>query len=42
VDIICIPEDIPQMSALVDSGATFSFIDQKFVDTLSTPQGIQM
>jgi hypothetical protein len=31
VDIICIPEDIPQVSALVDSGATSSFIDQTFV-----------
>jgi hypothetical protein len=31
VDIIRIPEDIPQVSALVDSGATFSFIDQTFV-----------
>ncbi len=31
VDIICIPKDIPQVSALVDSGATFSFIDQTFV-----------
>jgi hypothetical protein len=31
VDIICIPEDIPQVSTLVDSGATSSFIDQTFV-----------
>jgi hypothetical protein len=31
VDIIRIPEDIPQVSVLVDSGATFSFIDQTFV-----------
>jgi hypothetical protein len=31
VDIIRIPEDIPQVSAFVDSGATFSFIDQTFV-----------
>ncbi len=31
VDIICIPEDIPQMSALVDSSATSSFINQTFV-----------
>ncbi len=31
VDIIRIPEDIPQVSALVDSSATFSFIDQTFV-----------
>jgi hypothetical protein len=31
VDIICIPENIPQMLALVDSGATSSFIDQTFV-----------
>jgi len=31
VDIICIPKDIPQVSALVDSGATSSFIDQTFV-----------
>jgi hypothetical protein len=30
VDIICIPEDIPQVSTLVDSGATSSFIDQTF------------
>ncbi len=31
VDIICILEDIPQVSALVDSGATSSFIDQTFI-----------
>ncbi len=31
VDIVCIPEEIPQVSALVDSGATSSFIDQTFV-----------
>jgi hypothetical protein len=31
VDIIRIPEDISQVSALVDSGATSSFIDQTFV-----------
>jgi hypothetical protein len=31
VNIIRIPEDIPQVSALVDSGATSSFIDQTFV-----------
>jgi hypothetical protein len=31
VDIIRIPEEIPQMSALVDSGTTSSFIDQTFV-----------
>jgi hypothetical protein len=31
VDIIRIPENIPQVSALVDSGATSSFIDQTFV-----------
>jgi hypothetical protein len=31
VDIIRIPEDIPQVSALVDSNATSSFIDQTFV-----------
>jgi hypothetical protein len=31
VDIIRIPEDIPQVSALVDYGATSSFIDQTFV-----------
>ncbi len=31
VDIIRIPENIPQVSALVDSGTTSSFIDQTFV-----------
>ncbi len=31
VDIICIPKDIPQVSALVDFGATSSVIDQTFV-----------
>ncbi len=31
VDIIRIPEDIPQVSALVDSSATFSFINQTFI-----------
>jgi hypothetical protein len=31
VDIIRIPEKIPQMSALVDSDATSFFIDQTFV-----------
>jgi hypothetical protein len=31
VDIIRIPKDIPQVSTLVDSGATSSFIDQTFV-----------
>jgi hypothetical protein len=31
VDIIRIPEDIPQVSALVYSSATSSFIDQTFV-----------
>jgi hypothetical protein len=31
VDIIRILEDIPQVSALVDSGATSSFIGQTFV-----------
>ncbi len=37
VDIIRIPEDIPQVSALVDSGATFSFIDQTFVAQHNIP-----
>ncbi len=37
VDIICIPEDIPQVSALVDSGATSSFIDQTFVAQHNIP-----
>jgi hypothetical protein len=31
VDIIRIPEDIPQVSALVDSGATSFFIDQTLI-----------
>jgi hypothetical protein len=31
VAIIHIPEKIPQVSALVDSGTTYSFIDQTFV-----------
>jgi hypothetical protein len=31
VDIIRIPEDIPQVSALVDFGATSSFIDETFI-----------
>jgi hypothetical protein len=31
VDIIRIPKDIPQVSALVDSSAISSFIDQTFV-----------
>jgi len=31
VDIIHIPEDIPQVSTLMDSGTTSSFIDQTFV-----------
>jgi hypothetical protein len=31
VDIIHTPDEIPQVSALVDSGATSSFIDQTFV-----------
>jgi hypothetical protein len=37
VDIICIPKDIPQVSALVDSGATSSFIDQTFVAQHNIP-----
>ncbi len=37
VEIICIPEEIPQMSTLVDSGATFSFIDQTFVAQHNNP-----
>jgi len=37
VDIICIPEDIPQVSALVDSGTTSSFIDQTFVAQHNNP-----
>jgi hypothetical protein len=31
VNIIRIPEHIPQVLALVDSGATSSFIDQTFI-----------
>ncbi len=31
MDIVRIPEEIPQVSTLVDSGATSSFIDQTFV-----------
>ncbi len=31
VDIVRIPEEIPQVSALVDSSATSSFINQTFV-----------
>ncbi len=37
VDIIHIPEDIPQVSTLVDSGATSSFIDQTFVAQHNIP-----
>jgi hypothetical protein len=37
VDIICIPENIPQMSTLVDSGATSSFIDQTFIAQHNIP-----
>jgi len=37
VDIIRIPEEIPQVSALVDSGATSSFIDQTFVAQHNIP-----
>ncbi len=37
VDIIRIPEDIPQVLALVDSGATSSFIDQTFVAQHNIP-----
>jgi hypothetical protein len=37
VDIIRIPEDIPQVSALVDSGATSSFIDQTFIAQHNIP-----
>ncbi len=37
VDIIRNPEDIPQMSALVNSGATSSFIDQTFVAQHNIP-----
>jgi hypothetical protein len=38
VDIICIPEEIPQVSTLVDSGATSSFIDQTFVAQHNIPR----
>jgi hypothetical protein len=37
VDNICIPEDIPQVSTLVDSGATSSFIDQTFLAQHNIP-----
>jgi hypothetical protein len=37
VDIICNPEDIPQVSTLVDSDATSSFIDQTFVTQHNIP-----
>jgi hypothetical protein len=37
VDIICIPKDIPQVSALVDFGTTSSFIDQTFVAQHNIP-----
>jgi hypothetical protein len=37
VDIIRIPENIPQVSALVDSAATSSFIDQTFVAQHNIP-----
>jgi len=37
VDIIRILEEIPQVSALVDSSATFSFIDQTFVTQCNIP-----
>jgi hypothetical protein len=37
VDIIRNPEDIPQVSALVDFGATSSFIDQTFVAQHNIP-----
>jgi len=37
VDIIRIPEEIPQMSALVDSSTTSSFIDQTFVAQHNIP-----
>jgi hypothetical protein len=37
VDIIRIPENIPQVPALVDSGATSSFIDQTFVAQHNIP-----
>ncbi len=37
MDIIHNPEDIPQVSALVDSGATSSFINQTFVAQHNIP-----
>ncbi len=37
MDIIHIPEDIPQVLALVDSGATSFFIDQTFVAQHNIP-----
>ncbi len=37
MDIIRIPEEIPQVSALVDSGATSYFIDQTFVAQHNIP-----
>jgi hypothetical protein len=37
VDIIRNPEDIPQVSALVDFGVTSSFIDQTFVTQHNIP-----
>jgi len=37
VDIIRIPEEIPQVLVLVDSGATSSFINQKFVTQHNIP-----
>jgi hypothetical protein len=37
VDIIRIPEEIPQVLALVDSGATSSFIHQTFVAQHNIP-----
>ncbi len=37
VDIIRIPEEIPQVSTLVDFDATFSFIDQTFVARHNIP-----
>jgi hypothetical protein len=37
VDIIRIPEDIPQVSTLVDSDATSFFIDQTFVAQHNIP-----
>ncbi len=37
MDIICIPYDILQVSTLVDSGTTSSFIDQTFVAQHNIP-----